>query len=301
MEGWTGDGGVRGGVWLRRMPSNSSVNQQQKLSATDIICFSKPNFVITPLKGVLSISTSDDDFTVLVAVTPPWPWPPSAPLSSQHRIQNNALVLNIGKFNRIEARSYKGIICSHNCTSYSISCPIATERGALFHVLVRYSSGILDIFLNGKKITFPSLLPAFFVVKKRFDFNIQKTQFSITDFSIKNQRARRKRADRFQSIWKENSYGETERRYLFNSLRDEISQLKDLITLVKNGNSSHARGIMSRSRLLLNRKGQTPVLQMAAAAIELRVNIIYGCKSFVAISACYKTNIPFERYDGQFF
>ena len=88
------------------------------------------------------------------------------------------------------------------------------------------------------------------------------------DFTDQNGRAQVARKGRLAGSHRKPGRLHEGSEYLFNSLQEEVAQLRDLLKLVEAGNSYHVRGIASRIRLLIIDGDPLPLLQMCAATIE---------------------------------
>jgi hypothetical protein len=96
------------------------------------------------------------------------------------------------------------------------------------------------------------------------------------DFAAQNNKAAIARSGRFAGSHRKPGRIHEGDTYLLAALKEEISQLRDLLNLVNSGNLHHVRGIAARIRLLIVAGDPLPLLQMCAATIDKPLMMFTG-------------------------
>ena len=207
------------------------------------------------------------------------PWP--RPNACVHRIEfdDGLLTVEIGVDggDRVRATLVRGKgLMSAQITSGRVVC---VDRMSFLSVIVCWTEDkdSLHCYLGDRlaaSASEPLLYCATFVCRA-----IKAETIDQIDFSAKNAKALSSRARRWLPRLKQKAgsrYGGPG--YIFESLAEEVYQLRDLLGLVRQGHHAHVRGIAAKLRLFLHKEGQMPLLQVCAA--------ILNCELIVFCSNC---------------
>jgi len=154
------------------------------------------------------------------------------------------------------------------------TCPIIAQPEAAFVIAVSWKDKkIHTVHLNGcicYSRDNPNLAPRSLVVRQTFGGEADKRRH---DFSAENERARIERGKALHGLGSSPKRIDGGKKYAFDSLADEIGQLRDLIADVERGKEYHVPGIAARVRLLTH--GKPMGLLQRCAAYHERPLILY--------------------------
>ena len=202
-----------------------------------------------------------EEGTTFLFVEMPWPWPPRKPFLARHELSDGYLAFAVGADRALRGAVIKRDGDKERVVSSAITCPLVVAPGACAAIFVTWiKQGVMTVMIDNTDVTWPCGLPCFSLA------NASSDPSKHFDFLGKNAKAITRRRGAFLSLQMRPGTEAGGLDYLFEGLKEEADQLRDLLNLVENGHRAHARGLAARLRLLLHRQGQNPVLQTAASA-----------------------------------
>jgi hypothetical protein len=206
--------------------------------------------------------------SAMMVVTLPFPWPPLTPklIHESTLVDGFARVLaNPNGTLRAELQRREEIIAVDSCVLVmNLPIPEALLINWEYPKLVMYfSRHIVASNTNEKPICGPLIVTPRLPIYR-------------VDHSEASAHAIVKRRGKFMGTHSKPGRRAAGEDYLFGTLRDERAQIVELLALINNGATYHARGLAARLRLLIAGGRKLGLLQQCAAALDEPLTLYVG-------------------------
>ncbi len=179
-----------------------------------------------------------------------------------------SLLIEIGVLDRIYATlTINGAAGETRKTSAISGRIVCIDPVCIELIVVTWTSKEMLIYI-GKEVAGSSVSPALYFGQVYTARERVVQESDVVDYSEKNAKALTRRSGRLVGRLKPKDGtrlgGDG---YMLSSLKNEISQLRGLITLIEKRDEFHISGVAGKLRLMLQRDGQFPLLQLCAAIV----------------------------------
>ena len=204
----------------------------------------------------------------------PWPWPP------RESVAICVLELDDGRFEAFYDRSGSITATLIERTNERVvrsvaTCHLRAEEPVAASLIITWNVEDLKIYANEQCV---ASLSGNEETPDSYEFPPNRKDPPLTDFSAENEAAANTRSSRLAGaggrLIAPGKY-RSNRIQIYDALREELKQIRDLLRLLRQGDFHHAVGLSAIVRKMIVVGDPLPLLQLCAATIDAPI-VVYG-------------------------